>query len=109
MRKAKDVSNTEAVACFTRRIQGLEKIRAEQAIHIDGTTYTADQVVAIFQESLDALAEMAAAHGEWKRKVAAYGRAKAAALAADPGLKRWTFARHGDTSQVAHDLGYEPH
>src|SRR5690349_17141649 len=99
------MTKTQSAASYTKRLQGLRNIPAKQVISIEGTAYTAAQVIGIFQATLDAMAALTAAEGQVKQARDALYGATAVASAVDSGLKQWAFGQYGSRSQQANDLG----
>ena len=101
------ISTSKAVTSYTKRIQALRGVPAKQWIPVEGTAYTAAQVIGIFQASLDAIEAVKVKQGTLKLAVAAEHEARAAAEAVDAGVKLWAFGQYGSRSQMANDLGYQ--
>jgi hypothetical protein len=103
-------TNKSSIANGTsQRVTALKKyVTPKTEIAINGEHYKLADLIAVFQSSLDAQAEVTTKRAELKAALNVRDDAETAAHALDRGLKAWVANQYGDSSQEAHEFGYPP-
>ncbi len=97
----------KAVSLCKQRITALQKYTPGIAtLSINGTTYTPDQLEAVYQGSIDKRALVTTERGALHGALAARKEADVVRRAVDVGLKGWVTNTFGPTSQAMTDFGF---
>lgn len=103
----KVTNNAMITDICTQRLVGLRTlVPAKTEISIDGEPYKLDEVIAVYQASLDTRATVNTKRGELKEALTERHDAEATRRAVDQGLKAWVFNKFGASSKEAHEFGF---
>jgi hypothetical protein len=102
-------NNANVVTACTKRITGLAKyVKTKTAITIEGQPMKLNDVISVYQASLDTRAAVDSARAVYEKALEARDAAEESRLSLDTGLKAWVASSFGATSQVAKELGFLP-
>ena len=92
-----------------QRIRGLNQhMQPTRPVDIDGETMTLPEVIAVYQDCLNARDDLTAKRNATKVALATWTAADAKRKVVDPQLKSWVFGVFGTNSQEAKDMGFVP-
>jgi hypothetical protein len=102
-------NNATVVDACTQRLRALTSyVDGKATIAINGRKLALEEVLAIFEESLDSRAELARQRAAVKVAMARRATAEAARREAERALKAWVGNEFGIASKEAIDFGYPP-
>lgn len=99
--------NATMISSASQRVSALRKhLASRDEVFVDGKSFKASVLIAIFQNTIDTRGEVVTTRGKYKAALAARATSESQRLAVDDALKSYVLNRFGADSAEAHDFGY---